>query len=99
MKNKLSRRWARTLVVMCQFILGASVGIAQVDTGTVLGTVKDSLGAVVPDAKVTIINQGTANATSTFTRSDGTYVVTPLKIGTYRIEVERAGFKRAQNAA
>jgi hypothetical protein len=97
MKNIQSS--ARALVVLCALISGVSTAIAQVDTGTVLGTVKDSAGAVIPNAKVTIINQGTANATSTLTRSDGTYVVTPLKIGTYRIEVERAGFNKAQNAA
>jgi hypothetical protein len=99
MKNIRRRCWGKTLVAICALIIGVSTAMAQVDTGTVLGTVKDSLGAVIPNAKVTIINQGTANATSALTRSDGTYVVTPLKIGTYRIEVEHAGFKKAQNAA
>lgn len=98
-KNIRRRCWAKTLMAICALIIGVSTAMAQVDTGSVLGTVKDSLGAVVPDAKVTIINQGTTNATSILTRSDGTYVVTPLKIGTCRIEVEHAGFKKAQNAA
>ncbi len=75
------------------------MGLAQVDTGTILGTVKDQTGAVVPGAKVTIVNQGTANSISTMTRSDGTYIVTPLKIGTYRISVELDGFKKEENAA
>jgi hypothetical protein len=73
--------------------------MAQVDTGTILGTVKDQTGAVVPGAKVTIVNQGTADNISTLTRSDGTYIVTPLKIGSYRISVELAGFKKEENAA
>ena len=98
--NKIpSRRWAAALLAVCALTLGVSTGIAQVDTGTILGTVKDQTGAVVPGAKVTIVNQGTADAISTLTRSDGTYIVTPLKIGSYRISVELAGFKKEENAA
>ena len=98
--NKLSRkRLSAILVGVCALIFGASTAIAQVDTGTILGTVKDQTGAVVPDAKVTIVNQGTAEAITTLTRSDGTYIVTPLKIGSYRISVELAGFKKEENAA
>ena len=98
--NKLSRkRLSAMLVGVCALIFGASTAMAQVDTGTILGTVKDQTGAVVPDAKVTIVNQGTAEASHHPTRSDGTYIVTPLKIGSYRIRVELAGFKKDENAA
>jgi hypothetical protein len=69
-----------------------------VDTGTILGTVKDSQGAVVPNARVTIANLGTSNMVVTTTRDDGTYIVTPLKIGSYRVSVEVAGFKRTESA-
>src|SRR3984885_15514074 len=98
--KKISRsHWAASLLGVCVFILGVSTGIAQVDTGTILGTVKDQTGAVIPDARVTIVNQGTGDAISSTTRSDGTYIVTPLKIGSYRISVEHEGFKKAENAA
>jgi hypothetical protein len=98
--KKISRsHWAASLLGVCVFILGVSTGIAQVDTGTILGTVKDQTGAVIPDARVTIVNQGTGDAITSATRSDGTYIVTPLKIGSYRISVEHEGFKKAENAA
>jgi hypothetical protein len=99
MSKLRNKSWARTLLIVCAFILGTSAGIAQVDTGTILGTVKDQTGAVVPDAKVTIVNQGTGESITTTTRPDGTYIVTPLKIGSYRITVELAGFKKEENAA
>jgi hypothetical protein len=45
---------------------------AQVDTGTILGTVKDSSGAVVPGAKVTITHEGTSFTLSKLTEAGGT---------------------------
>ena len=46
---------ALTLAVM---LLLARPTFAQVDTGAILGTVKDQSGAVVPGAKVTMTNEG-----------------------------------------
>ncbi|MFZ0593794.1 MAG: TonB-dependent receptor [Bryobacteraceae bacterium] len=67
---------------------------AQVDTGTILGTVRDNSGAVIPNAKVTVRNEGTDFSQSTTTSNAGTFIVTPLKIGRYSVEVESAGFKK-----
>ncbi len=70
----------------------------QVDTGTILGTVVDASGAVIPGAKVTIRNEGTSIAQSTTTSASGTYVFTPLRIGTYSVEVEKEGFKKSRRS-
>ncbi|HVN03383.1 MAG TPA: carboxypeptidase-like regulatory domain-containing protein [Bryobacteraceae bacterium] len=67
---------------------------AQVDTGTILGTVRDASGAVVPGVKVTISNEGTLFTQTTTTSASGNYVFTPLRIGTYTIAVEQPGFKK-----
>jgi Carboxypeptidase regulatory-like domain/TonB-dependent Receptor Plug Domain len=99
MSKLRNKSWVGILLTSCALILGASSAVAQVDTGTILGTVKDTTGAVIPDAKVTITNTGTAAQISTTTRSDGTYIVTPLKIGNYRISVEHAGFQKEENSA
>jgi hypothetical protein len=99
MSKLRNRSWVGILLITCALVFGTSPGIAQVDTGTILGTVKDQTGAVIPDARVTITNQGTSEQISTTTRSDGTYIVTPLKIGNYRISVEHPGFSKAENAA
>jgi len=74
------------------FALGAK---AQVDTGTILGTVTDSTGAIVDNARVTIVNQATAAPLNSNTKEDGRFEFTPLPIGTYSIVVEATGFKKA----
>lgn len=68
---------------------------AQVDTGTILGTVTDSTGAVIPGATVTVTNQGTAASQTAKTTSDGRFVFTPLLIGSYSVVVEASSFKRS----
>src|SRR5207237_7532776 len=75
--------------------LSATVVRAQVDTGTILGTVKDASGAVVAGAKVTIVHEEQAFTLSRVTRADGTYIFTPIRLGTYRVEVEAPGFRKA----
>jgi hypothetical protein len=67
---------------------------AQVDTGTVLGTVRDNTGAVISGAQVTVRNNDTGVAQTKPTGSSGSFIFTPLHIGTYTIEVENAGFKK-----
>jgi hypothetical protein len=67
---------------------------AQVDTGTILGTVKDQSGGVLPGATVVITHEGQAITLSTVTREDGTYTFTPIRTGGYAIEVEFPGFKK-----
>jgi Carboxypeptidase regulatory-like domain/TonB dependent receptor len=67
---------------------------AQVDTGTILGTVKDRSGAVLPGATVTITHEGQALTLTTVTRADGTYIFTPIRTGAYAVDVEFEGFKK-----
>jgi Carboxypeptidase regulatory-like domain/TonB dependent receptor-like, beta-barrel len=75
--------------------LGAQPCRAQRDTGTILGVVKDTSGALVPSAKVIVkdVDRGTSLVTATDTA--GEYVASPLHIGRYTVTVEKPGFKRA----
>ena len=66
---------------------------AQVDTGTITGTVTDSSGAVVNGAKVTLTNEGTGASLAVNTTSDGSYTFSPVRIGSYKIEAAAQGFK------
>lgn len=68
---------------------------AQVDTGTILGTVMDQSGGVIPHAKVSLTNEATNFTTATTTSGEGTYTFTPVKIGTYTVSVEAPGFAKA----
>jgi hypothetical protein len=65
-----------------------------VDTGAILGTVKDQSGAVIPGARVTLTNEGTGFNVSTVAEADGSYVFRPVKIGTYSAEAEYKGFQK-----
>lgn len=69
---------------------------AQVDTGTLSGTVTDSSGAVVPQSKVTIRNRGTGQSLRIATNNAGYYVSPPLRPGEYSVQVEAEGFRKVQ---
>jgi outer membrane receptor protein involved in Fe transport len=74
------------------FLLALSVS-AQLPTGTFLGVVKDSTGAVVPDSTVTIVSAETAQSRKVVSDSNGAYRVPALPVGHYEIKVEHGGFK------
>lgn len=80
-------------VVAALTFLAVTPLLAQVDTGSITGTVTDPSGAVVAGAKVVLTNEGTAAALSTTTGSDGGYKFSPVRIGNYKIEVSAANFK------
>jgi len=69
---------------------------AQSTFGTVLGTVKEPSGAVVPNARVRIINQGTSVVKSTLTDQNGTYEFVNMDVGNYTVEIEAVGFQRVK---
>jgi hypothetical protein len=62
----------------------------------VLGTVKEPSEAVVPNARVLIINQGTSVVKSTLTDQNGTYEFVNMDVGTYTVEIEAMGFQRVK---
>jgi len=79
--------------VLLLLFLSAPPLHAQVDTGTILGTVTDTSGAAINGAKVTLTNEGTSAALSTGTGPDGSYKFTPVKIGTYKLTASLQGFQ------
>jgi outer membrane receptor protein involved in Fe transport len=67
---------------------------AQVNTGTILGTVSDPSGAAIANAKITATNEDTAFARRTQSLADGSYLIPLLPIGPkYNVVVEAPGFK------
>jgi hypothetical protein len=57
------------------------------------GTVADQLGATVPDAIISLANQETATSRRTLSSPTGSYSFPQLPPGTYRVEVQKPGFK------
>ncbi|MEK7995858.1 MAG: carboxypeptidase regulatory-like domain-containing protein, partial [Planctomycetota bacterium] len=84
----------RVAVAGLCLILACAAAWGQATTATVLGTVKDSTGASVPDANVTAINTDTNFSRLAVSDPTGHYVIQFLPVGTYRLEVEAAGFKK-----
>jgi len=66
---------------------------SQTERGGIRGTVKDPTGAVVPAAKVTVTNVATGVNVTTASNDSGTYTVTALPPGNYRVEASVTGFR------
>jgi hypothetical protein len=82
----------RLLILACA--LGTNGWTQNVDTATVLGTVTDATGAVIPGATIEIIHAGTNTTTRVQTGEEGRFRTPPVRIGEYLISVEANGFKR-----
>jgi len=85
------RRNSLARVFLLALFLAPGLVLAQ-GLGTIVGTVTDPSGGVVPNAKVTIVNEGTSAARDTVTDAQGYYVFPSLRPSTYALKVEVAGF-------
>jgi hypothetical protein len=74
-------------------LLCGSVTTAQTFRGTILGTVTDSSGAAVSEASITARNMDTGLERSTQTSGDGSYSISELPLGTYKVTVAKDGFQ------
>ncbi len=95
-RNSVSIWFSRAALLLATaaiLLFGASAALAQVDTGSILGTVADSSGATVSGAKVELLNQGTGSSVTFTTGSDGTFKFSPVRIGTYTLTVTLQGFQ------
>jgi hypothetical protein len=91
MHRKLSQAlFALTLLIACLAVSSR----AQTFYGSVVGNVADSNGAVVPNAKILLINLGTSERRLIESDNDGNFKFVNLVPGNYRVELEKAGFKR-----
>jgi len=91
MKRTLMTTMKRTLLLLAST---AALVLAQSFTGSILGTVKDSTGAVIPQAQIVIANVGTGARTEARTDSSGAYIAPLLQPGNYSVEVSAPGFKK-----
>jgi Carboxypeptidase regulatory-like domain/TonB-dependent Receptor Plug Domain len=67
---------------------------AQVDEGSITGTVQDTSGAVVPGAHVTLLNKDVGLTTEAITNNSGEYSFNPVRIGHYTVTVTAKGFSK-----
>jgi hypothetical protein len=79
-------------------IFGASIVSAQNFVGGVRGSIQDPGGAVIGDAKVTLLNDATGTARVTQSNAAGEYTFAQVEPATYSISVEAPGFKKLTRA-
>ncbi len=87
------QKYMYLLLALCLCL--AMPAFAQRDMGTVLGTVTDATGAVVPGATVTITEEATGITNVVQSDASGNYIRPLLKPGSYTVSVEADGFKKA----
>src|SRR5688500_11899769 len=75
--------------------IGRAPAFAQFDTATVLGTVRDNTGGVVPGATVSLTNLDTGIAATKVTDENGNFEFQTVRIGRYKITAELTGFSIA----
>jgi len=79
--------------IIVLFFLALEFLSAQVSSSTITGTVQDSSGAVIPNAKVTITQQARAESRDVATNDRGEFSAPNLQIGQYSVTVTVPGFK------
>lgn len=89
---RFSKTSHKLLYLLALLVILPSLAFAQVDTGTLTGTVKDTSGAVVPDAMVSIRNTATGATRSVQTGTDGVYTIPVLPPALYDVTISKAGF-------
>ena len=91
----MHRYFAGLRIVLLALVCACAM-FAQRDLATITGTVTDSSGGVVANAKVTVSEQGTGQVYELTTGSSGDFTRPALKASTYNISVTAPGFKKAE---
>ena len=84
-------RLSGIVVTLVVFLASCSIAFGQVTTGTILGTARDSTGAVVPNATVTITDTGKGTVSTYTTDANGDYNAPFLNPGTYNVAAAASG--------
>src|SRR3989441_5642239 len=88
--------WGSTVRLILILILGCSAALAQSTFGTIVGTVRDSSGALMPTVVITVENTGTSVRRSTMADESASYSFLNLEPGTYKVTMMAPGFQVAE---
>jgi hypothetical protein len=88
----LKRLWVIVLAVVLVVSAKTNLMAQTASTGALRGTLTDPSGAVIAGATITLTNLDTGQARTTMTMTDGTYQLTLLAPGNYRVRIEASGF-------
>src|SRR5712691_2345015 len=95
MPDHRKRRFVLSLALGTALMMGAAASraAAQGTIGSILGTVTDSTGSVIPGATVTARNTGTGAIQFTTSDTQGRYRIPVLPVGDYEVRTELTGFQ------
>ncbi len=91
-QNKSGGVRAAWVAVLCLLLFAIQPASAQTSKGILTGVVRDSSGAVVANADVTVTNEATSETRAAKTNSTGTYRVEAINPGPYSIHFGSPGF-------
>ena len=91
----MKRIVALSAALMLLFFAPSS-GVAQTSFGTITGIIRDSSGAVLPDATITVTNEQTGLSRQATTDANGAYTVPSLPPAIYNVTAELKGFKKGR---
>jgi hypothetical protein len=95
--NKGKRFFSQLLVLSLLTVFGAASVMAQsAGTGALTGTVKDPSKAVISRAAITATNIATGQSRTAMTGTDGSYMISLLPPGRYKVKISSDGFKTAE---
>ena len=89
-KPPLFHRFRCSAIFISLFVIAAGLAFGQ-STGTIQGTITDATGAAIPNATVTIHDNGTGVDRTITSDSAGLYAAPSLAVGTYKVEVKAPG--------
>lgn len=84
--------------VVALLMLVVPASYAQFESASVLGFVRDTSGAAIPNATVTLANTSTGITQKATSDGEGRYQFASVPIGSYTVAAETKGFQRTQTA-
>jgi hypothetical protein len=91
--QKLRGSFKALLLIAVLFASLCGSARAQLDQGTIAGSVTDGSGGLIPNAQVTLTNTDTGLVLHSTTSATGEFVFSPIKIGNYSVTVSAAGME------
>src|SRR5438128_9560960 len=82
------------LTLCALFLLALAATANGQFKASIQGTIKDTAGGLVPEAKITLTNTETGKTQETTSTSEGFYRLSGLPPGKYRLTAEKAGYKQ-----
>ena len=91
--------WRAAIAVLIALLLPSVAISAEMTRGSIAGTARDTSGAVVPGATVTVINVATNAVQTVVTDAEGFYRVPALEPGRYTVTTELPSFRKRWSSA